>query len=124
MFNEETLFILGAGASLPYGYPLGKDLINQIIDYIKNDFIYLPKIENLGYFYNENNGVEKNGELKDGYIFSKFIDHFKKNDITEFSDSTKKRTVAGSKSSFGIGATTYIETRLNQISDFYNLKNH
>ena len=31
MFNKPTLIILGAGASLDYGYPLGKDLIDRII---------------------------------------------------------------------------------------------
>ena len=31
-----TIFILGAGASLPYGFPLGSQLINDIIAYTKN----------------------------------------------------------------------------------------
>jgi len=42
MFNEETLFILGAGASWYYGYPLGKDLITSIIQNITADQIYVP----------------------------------------------------------------------------------
>jgi len=31
MFERSTLLILGAGASLDYGFPLGKTLINQIL---------------------------------------------------------------------------------------------
>ena len=42
MFNEETLFILGAGASWYYGYPLGKDLIHAIIQAITSEQIYVP----------------------------------------------------------------------------------
>ena len=30
MIKEETVFILGAGASCPYGYPDGKELREQI----------------------------------------------------------------------------------------------
>jgi len=45
MFKEETLFILGAGASYPYGYPLGKELIQDIIHNIKHDEIYVPMSE-------------------------------------------------------------------------------
>jgi hypothetical protein len=36
MFKEETLFILGAGASYPYGYPLGKALVIDIVNNINN----------------------------------------------------------------------------------------
>lgn len=42
MFNEETLFILGAGASWYYGYPLGKDLIRSIIHVISSEHVYVP----------------------------------------------------------------------------------
>jgi hypothetical protein len=30
-FNKKTVFVVGAGASLPYGYPLGADLVDNII---------------------------------------------------------------------------------------------
>src|SRR3990167_846598 len=42
MFSEETLFILGAGASWYYGYPLGKDLIHSIIHTISSEHVYVP----------------------------------------------------------------------------------
>lgn len=41
MFYENTVFILGAGASFPYGYPTGKGLIQKIKHSIKNDKIIL-----------------------------------------------------------------------------------
>jgi hypothetical protein len=42
MFKEKTLFILGAGTSAPYGYPLGKELIRNIIHSIRTDYLHLP----------------------------------------------------------------------------------
>ncbi len=44
MFKTKTLFILGAGASVPYGYPVGKDLIKNIIKDMQDD-IFIPKYE-------------------------------------------------------------------------------
>ena len=38
-FNEETTFILGAGASKPYGYPVGAELISNIVENINSDNI-------------------------------------------------------------------------------------
>ncbi len=42
MFSEETVFILGAGASKCYGYPLGSELIENIIDAIEKESVDLP----------------------------------------------------------------------------------
>jgi len=38
MIEEATVFILGAGASAPYGYPVGKDLRDEIIEHFVSDF--------------------------------------------------------------------------------------
>lgn len=46
MFKRKTLFILGAGASVPYGYPTGQKLIADIISDIENDHIFLPHPKN------------------------------------------------------------------------------
>ena len=32
MIEEPTVLILGAGASVPYGYPTGKELVDSVID--------------------------------------------------------------------------------------------
>lgn len=42
MFPKKTLFILGSGASLPYGYPIGVNLVSEIIKNIDSDQIYFP----------------------------------------------------------------------------------
>ncbi len=36
MFKEETVFILGAGASWHYGYPTGEDLVKMVIEKAEN----------------------------------------------------------------------------------------
>jgi len=42
MFHRQTAFILGAGASLQYGYPTGRQLIENIISVIRNEWIFIP----------------------------------------------------------------------------------
>lgn len=37
MITEPTVFVLGAGASKPYGYPTGEDLRDQILTNFKNE---------------------------------------------------------------------------------------
>ncbi len=37
MITEETVFILGAGASMPFGFPSGRDLISKICEFFKKD---------------------------------------------------------------------------------------
>jgi len=45
MIDKPTLFILGAGASQPYGYPTGKELRTDIIKNCLTDFDNLPDIQ-------------------------------------------------------------------------------
>ena len=57
MIKEKTVYILGAGASKPYGYPTGKELTNYIRNKLINDIIkdteipqhslYITKIEEI-----------------------------------------------------------------------------
>ncbi|HAT1848267.1 TPA: hypothetical protein ACF6G0_002578 [Legionella pneumophila] len=42
MSTCNVLFVLGAGASMPYGYPSGEQLVKNIIHAIENDKIYFP----------------------------------------------------------------------------------
>ena len=44
MITEETVFILGAGASKPYGYPTGKELRNYICNNFINDYLDSTKL--------------------------------------------------------------------------------
>ena len=36
MIDERTIFIIGAGASVPYGFPAGKDLSKSIIEILSD----------------------------------------------------------------------------------------
>ncbi len=121
MFKEETLFILGAGASCPYNYPTGKDLIKNIIQNIKKDSIYLPKTNNVlsKYYWNDNSGIIQNDKLFDGYQFNDFIDSLKSISISEFTNPSK---FVNSGNDFSIGNSRYQEVKLYQIDDFFNLK--
>ncbi len=42
MFEKETLLILGAGASKPYGFPLGGQLVKDIVTAIRKDSVFFP----------------------------------------------------------------------------------
>lgn len=64
MFTSNTLFILGAGASVPYGFPVGKKLITEIIKDMEDDIFipcYTKIISTDGPFWNSND--EKNDFL-------------------------------------------------------------
>jgi hypothetical protein len=128
MFREKTLFILGAGASYPYGYPLGKELINEIIKNIESDFILLPILKDIGnkYDWDENSGKEIQGKLEKGYEFIDFKSHLEVIDPDYFANNLQMQEV-----SFGYGTATvipqdnnnrYTRVRLNQINEFYELK--
>jgi hypothetical protein len=59
MFTKETVFILGAGASVPYGYPTGKELLKQLRDvgekkYSPNHTILIKDTDHFRGFYQSN----------------------------------------------------------------------
>jgi hypothetical protein len=51
MIKENTLFILGSGASKPYGYPTGEELIKEIKDYFPVFFkkLSIPEEKEVNY---------------------------------------------------------------------------
>jgi hypothetical protein len=70
MFTEDTVIILGAGASCHYGYPTGEQLINNIIDDIKSqDFLKNKK---------EFQDLAKDLELFSPLSIDYFLHHFEK----------------------------------------------
>jgi hypothetical protein len=79
MFKKNTLFILGAGASKTYGYPLGISLVNSIIKHIKDDIIWLPE------------DLPDIGVLQGSYNFSNYKDKIKKINLGDFISSNKEK---------------------------------
>lgn len=69
MFDRETLLVLGAGASVPYGYPTGEKLIQDIVDDICNDQVSIkysgravPNSDNFSQYIKEINILDQ-GDL-------------------------------------------------------------
>ncbi len=49
MIQNKTVLILGAGASMPFGFPTGKELKREIIEFLKNNNDATRIVENCGY---------------------------------------------------------------------------
>ena len=48
MITKPVVFVLGAGASCPYGLPLGETLIRKILDDVLTDYL-LQMLKNIGH---------------------------------------------------------------------------
>jgi hypothetical protein len=114
MFNDNTLFILGAGASTPYGYPLGNELITNIIDSINNDYIYIPMSSTSiqKYINNANSIIELNFQI-DEIIFD-----LKNTPLNTF--ATEGKQTLNSLMSFK--DKTYAAGTLDKITEFRELR--
>jgi hypothetical protein len=71
MIEEHTLFILGAGASKPYGFPTGKELRTEIIKTFPSEFKKLLSATSL-------REDERDRHLREAM---KFVEHFSKTPI-------------------------------------------
>lgn len=71
MIEIKTLFILGAGASYPYGYPLGKQLVLDIINDMEDE-IFFPTNE----LVSEQSGVRwtNNASRNNGVLYNLNLD--------------------------------------------------
>lgn len=72
MIKKPTVFILGAGASIPYGYPSGETLVNEIISELSNKGPLFELCRELG--FNESEIKEFSETLS--YSGDKSIDAF------------------------------------------------
>lgn len=106
MFKSETIFILGAGSSHPYGYPLGKELIQKIIENIDNDIIYLPGNNN---FLNE-------------YNFSSLKDILKNTSTNVFDNHLRLCSPHESQIFFANNNQSYIRKEIKELRGFNALK--
>tara|TARA_R110000868_G_scaffold395125_1_gene666672 strand:+ start:274 stop:1446 length:1173 start_codon:yes stop_codon:yes gene_type:complete len=112
MFVKKTLLILGAGASIPYGYPSGLELVKKIIDAIDNDEIYFPLKNGDNYEFN----LEKFSQ-NNNYGIEAIS-----NDIKEFPDYfnyVRDITIIRPPGS----SCKYIKINLHQIIELEQLRN-
>ena len=114
MFKEETLFILGAGASCPYGYPLGKDLIQDIIHNIKHDEIYIPMSET----HIREHMANVSSHIAINFTFSDLQAMLESTPIETFDQSGSEalRTLTSFK------GTNYATVQIGRIEEFHQLQ--
>lgn len=120
MFETNTLFILGAGASTFYGYPLGKQLIKDIIQDMKDE-ILIPIYPgpNSPPYWNENDS--KQGISYDFSLFKENIVSF----TAPYADENFTRNIRFPKvyAFFtGAGQKDFFRTAIENIDVFKNLK--
>lgn len=79
MNNPKTVFILGAGTSKTYGYPLGDELRKQILSVYKDSLINLQRKVEFRDFINESNAFiehfRKSGDKSIDLFLSKFSEY-------------------------------------------------
>lgn len=115
MFKDETLFILGAGADFPYGYPLGADLIANIITNIRKDHIYIPMSDNSVQDY------LKNGNSLIQIDFN--LDEIISSADTLASEKFKSEDKPVLNGLVSFNGKTYARIQLEKITQLANLKN-
>ncbi|MBZ2164476.1 hypothetical protein [Methanobacterium spitsbergense] len=74
MFETATVLILGAGASMPYGYPSGEDLRSYIIKNLSNDESKLNEIIQLGYSLKDVKNFVNDLKGSQTYTIDEFIE--------------------------------------------------
>lgn len=119
MFKKKTTFVLGAGASYPYDYPLGDELIVRILQALKDQVIIIP-YEEKRIFWNEND-IENNIY----YDFSKiknFIQNFDEdiNGILNLSYAPSGNNIP--KLYEKDRQNKIYHTTINRIKQFYDLE--
>ncbi|TAL70211.1 MAG: hypothetical protein EPN88_06400 [Bacteroidetes bacterium] len=84
---SKTVFILGAGASIPYGYPSGPKLVSLILDSLDPNYLFK---------FSYKNKFPGSGNIMESEITQTFSDHglyvkhgFSTNLIAEFSEALK-----------------------------------
>ncbi|MFZ2315829.1 MAG: hypothetical protein WAW86_09275 [Gammaproteobacteria bacterium] len=127
MFNEETLFILGAGASWYYGYPLGKDLIHSIIQAITSEQIYVPLTREQEAMVSSNTDLLNKMQFSLHYV----SEQLKNIDIKNIPDGNNQflrinsNHVLANMRQTGVFPTSSVlaSVKLSQIKEFATLKN-
>ncbi|HHX8757293.1 hypothetical protein ACF0MN_11570 [Legionella pneumophila] len=130
MFNTKTLFILGAGASAPYDYPIGKDLIHNIIKDME-DYVFIPKYQSKKALPSWNKNDVKNNVLYDFSLCIEGLEHIalyadesEQKQYEQCSDDGLFRIYYISKSNpANYAHQFFFKTKISQVDVFADLKN-
>jgi hypothetical protein len=74
MITKPTVFILGAGASFPYNYPLGKKLVQEVIDNLQNKKALYQLCEGLEFKSQEINSFCSALRLSGDFAIDSFLE--------------------------------------------------
>jgi len=83
MINNYTVFVLGAGASMPYGYPSGAELKQEVLSILKEQDIR-HRLLSMDYFESDIDIFHSELEFSGRYSVDAFLEH-----RTEFIDIGK-----------------------------------
>lgn len=90
MLHEKTVFVLGAGASVDYGFPLGKELKQKIIHFVGDAEGFWQGVYNYSVLgLNINSLSEAQTFIKNNLSSAKSVDEF----INRHSSNENVRTV-------------------------------
>ncbi len=129
MFNTKVLFILGAGASVPYDYPIGKKLIHNIIEDME-DSIFIPKYQskNAPPYWSKND--KKNNILYDfneciQYFeqFAPYVDESEQNHYQQYHENGTFQIHYKPNNQKNYSHQFFFQTQIKQIDVFAQLKN-
>lgn len=129
MFNTKTLFILGAGASAPYDYPIGKDLIHNIIEDME-DYIFIPKYrsENAPPYWNENDKINNvlydfNECIQSFENIAPYVDENEQHHYHQHHENGTFQLYCKSNNQANCSHNFFFKTQINQVDVFAELKN-
>lgn len=125
MFEKETVFILGAGASIPYGYPSGVELIKNIIEDMEDEIFVLMEFKGKSVL-SSTIDYDENGDFNSEsfeYDFEKFkhLQLFLDFDPNSFTTSGKAGNMYKCHDITGKTAVVY-QTKIKTIKQFKELK--
>ena len=74
MITKPTVFILGAGASIPYNYPSGKELVSQLISELSNKQLLFQLCSKLEFKTEEINNFSNALKFSGDYSIDAFLE--------------------------------------------------
>jgi len=75
MITRPTVFILGAGASMPYGYPSGNTLVKKILEITDISHPFFKELRRLGYRREKIESFKGSLQRSRAYSIDTFLEH-------------------------------------------------